>query len=152
MPAWVLDLAASDVAFQQASGNVDALEWSEQRIRGALANMGANVTFALDEVTGADQWQVASDGGNLADWPDEVHIFAFAEGSVLFLDGGELNLGIVRDSTLNNTNDAEFFAESFEALAHVGVAWSPRHLTLTTCPNGESQIPTDETGALCSGS
>jgi hypothetical protein len=35
------------------------------------------------------------------------------EGAFLSLDGGEFDLGIVRDSTLNATNDAEFFAESF---------------------------------------
>ena len=35
-------------------------------------------------------------------------------GTMVFLDGGTLELGIVRDSALNSTNDYQIFAESFE--------------------------------------
>lgn len=47
---------------------------------------------------------------------------------MLFLDGGTLDLGIVRDSTLNATNDAIIFAESFEQVAAVG----PESLRITS--------------------
>src|SRR4030095_12110943 len=59
-------------------------------------------------------------------------------------------LQLVRDSTLNGTNDYEIFAEPFEGLLYIGPY--AKTLTLTICPNGESQIATDETGSLCSGS
>jgi hypothetical protein len=39
----------------------------------------------------------------------------------LFLDGGTLDLGLVRDSTLNSTNDYKIFLETFEGVAKVGV-------------------------------
>jgi hypothetical protein len=45
----------------------------------------------------------------------------FAEGSFLFLDGGTLDLGVIRDSTLVGTNDYKMFVETFEGLAFVGV-------------------------------
>lgn len=38
----------------------------------------------------------------------------------LFLDGGELDFGIVRDSTLNARNDFRLMVETFEALGYVG--------------------------------
>jgi hypothetical protein len=45
----------------------------------------------------------------------------FSEGTFLFLDGGTLDLGIVRDSSLNATNDYKMFVETFEAVAKVGI-------------------------------
>jgi hypothetical protein len=47
--------------------------------------------------------------------------YLFSEGTFLFLDGGTLDLGIVRDSTLNGTNDYKLFIETFEGVAKVGV-------------------------------
>jgi hypothetical protein len=61
-----------------------------------------------------------------------------------------LDLGIVRDPELNGTNDFEVFMETFEELAWLDPY--AKTLTITTCPNGELQVATDETGALCSGS
>jgi hypothetical protein len=39
----------------------------------------------------------------------------------LFLDGGTLDVGIIRDSTLVGTNDYKMFVETFEGIAKVGV-------------------------------
>jgi hypothetical protein len=39
----------------------------------------------------------------------------------LFLDGGTLDLGIIRDSTLVGTNDYKMFIETFESVAKVGI-------------------------------
>ncbi len=50
---------------------------------------------------------------------------------------------MVRDPTLNTTNDSETFTEAFESVAFVG--HESVALELTTCPNGESQVATDET-------
>lgn len=38
------------------------------------------------------------------------------EGSFAVADGGTLDLGLVRDSALNATNDAMFFSESWECI------------------------------------
>lgn len=41
---------------------------------------------------------------------------AFLEGTFIFMDGGTLELGLVRDSVLNNGDyDYQLFAESFES-------------------------------------
>ena len=40
----------------------------------------------------------------------------FASGTWLYLDGGQLNLGVVRDATLVGTNDFILFSETMETL------------------------------------
>ncbi len=72
--------------------------------------------------------------GALLGFPATVVFYLFAPGSFLFLDGGTLDLGIIRDSSLNATNDAEIFAESFENVARVGV--QSLAVTATVAPNG----------------
>jgi hypothetical protein len=47
--------------------------------------------------------------------------FLFVEGSFQHLDGGQLNLGVVRDSLLDSTNDYETFTEVFEGIAFRGL-------------------------------
>jgi hypothetical protein len=44
--------------------------------------------------------------------------YLFPEGAVQFLDGGRLDLGVVRDSTLDSTNDYELFTETFASIAN----------------------------------
>lgn len=70
----------------------------------------------------------------------------YPEGSFLFLDGGRLDLGVVRDSTLNGTNDFQTFAETFEGLHFVGTEalW----LTIDVCPSGAVNGTLDP-AALC---
>ena len=51
----------------------------------------------------------------------ELEFALFTEGTWLFLDGGTLDLGIVRDSTLNKTNEYCMFVETFESAAFVGL-------------------------------
>ncbi len=53
---------------------------------------------------------------------------------MIFLDGGTLDLGLVRDATLASTNDAVMFAESFESAAKVGV--ESLAVTATVRPDG----------------
>jgi hypothetical protein len=45
----------------------------------------------------------------------------FVTGTYQFLDGGRLDLGVVRDSTLDATNDYETFVETFEGAAFRGI-------------------------------
>ena len=145
-------MSMQDVTLQQASGELEALTVDRARARALLATSDVNVIYSYDVSNGPDRIVANSDAGgqNLADFPDTLEIPIFPMGTVAFLDGGTLDLGIVRDSTLNATNDYQLFMETFEDAAWFG----PRGLTLTltTCPNGESQVATDETGSICSGS
>ncbi len=47
--------------------------------------------------------------------------FLYVEGTFQFLDGGRLDLGVVRDSLLDATNDYETFVEVFENVAFRGL-------------------------------
>jgi hypothetical protein len=63
---------------------------------------------------------LAADGTGTAallDFPDVVESYVFPEGSVQFLDGGTLDLGVVRDSRTNAANRYETFVETFEGVA-----------------------------------
>jgi hypothetical protein len=63
----------------------------------------------------------------------------FPEGSFLYLDGGTLELGLVRDSVLNKTNDFQIFGESFEDVAFVGV--ESLSVVSTLCDSGTVAAP-----------
>ena len=45
----------------------------------------------------------------------------YPEGSFFFFDGGRLDLGLVRDSTLNEKNDYQIFMETFENVGFRGL-------------------------------
>ena len=62
--------------------------------------------------------------------------FLFVEGTFQFLDGGRLDLGVVRDSILDATNDYETFTEVFEGLAFRGV--EAYQVQSTVKPSGAS--------------
>jgi len=51
-----------------------------------------------------------------------MSMLVFTPGCFIFVDGGMLNVGVVRDTTLVGTNDALIFAEQFEAVARRGAA------------------------------
>ena len=79
------------------------------------------MTWTLDTGSTTNMiWGTQSTGAMLK-YPTTVEWFLFPEGTWLFLDGGSLDLGLVRDSTLNSTNDYMLFAETFESAAFVGV-------------------------------
>jgi hypothetical protein len=59
--------------------------------------------------------------GAVNTFPATFDWYLFAEGSFLFLDGGTLDLGIIRDSSLVGTNDYKMFVETFENVAFVGI-------------------------------
>lgn len=140
LPVWARELLSTDVVnsqfmrFDVKPGSVDAL----------LESYGVNVTWYLDEEHGTGQIFAAQPGSPinkqpLLDFPNILEAYIFPEGSFLFLDGGTLDLGVVRDSTLNSTNDFEVFAETFEAAAYVGV--ESIKIEATICPNGSVGAP-----------
>jgi len=141
MPSWVADLAAADLAYGLQSER-GFLTDGRTIIREALDRAGVNVTFYVDSPsTGVSQVFGTQAAGALDAWPADVQWGLFEEGHWLFLDGGTLDLGIVRDSTLNQTNDFQNFAESFEGIAQRGCEslW----VSSTVCVNGTSGAGVD---------
>ncbi len=130
LPAWVRDLLAADTVNSQFyRGQVTPGD-----VPGLLRSYGVEPSFYLDTETGAGQIFGTQSGGTLLDFPNTVVWYIYPEGSFLFLDGGTLDLGVVRDSTLNSTNDFEYFLETFEAAAFVGV--ESLKVTSTVCYSG----------------
>jgi hypothetical protein len=131
MPAWAADLLVADLVNSQ----FHRFEYSVAGVEQLLESLArVTISFYLDSPTGEGQIFPAQGTGPLQKFPTSVVWYIYPEGSFLFLDGGTLELGIVRDSTLNNTNDYRIFGESFEQVAFVG----PESLEVesTVCPTG----------------
>jgi hypothetical protein len=139
VPAWIFDAMAADLALNMpGDGTLGA---GEAEIKGYLS--GSNV----DMVGSIDLNSFGAQGGSAAkllEFPDSITWYLFAEGTFLFLDGGTLDLGIIRDSTLVGTNDYKMFVETFENVAKVGI----ESLAVTTALsiNGVAAALRDTTG------
>lgn len=106
----------------------------------------------LDPTTGdpvgTSQLPDASQGaGALEALPDQIQWALYPEGAFIFVDGGELNLGVVRDSTLNETNEFEVFGETFENVARIAPLQACYWETTDLCANG--QFPPAGTARAC---
>jgi hypothetical protein len=117
LPAWTVDLLVSDVIRSQ----FQRFDTDAARITALLRSFNVEPTFHLDGAAGRGQVFGAQGNGALLPFPEDVTWYLFPEGSFLHLDGGSLELGLVRDSVLNSTNDFQIFGESFEHVAFVGV-------------------------------
>lgn len=129
LPVWFRDAIRADMLLQIAVDGQDAtFGLTDATIDRWIAERGVNVTWALDgeagQVFGDQEGAPTLSGVNvtpgtetdLVEFPDEVIWYLFPEGGFVFLDGGTLDLGIVRDSTLNSKNDYQIFVETFEGL------------------------------------
>ena len=139
VPAWIYDAMAADLALNMpGDGTLGA---GRGEIEGYLAGSNVDMVASLDlNSFGAQQGSAAK----LAEFPDSITWYLFAEGTFLFLDGGTLDLGIIRDSSLVGTNDYKMFIETFENVAKVGV----ESLAITTALsiNGVAAALRDTTG------
>lgn len=83
--------------------------------------------------------------GTAAAWrdlPSTIRSYVYAPGSVVRLDGGTLDLGLVRDSALNKTNDVEMFAEQWVEIAKVGAEVNAYDHTLVAHGGAATQAST----------
>ena len=142
-PEWLPDLLVTD----QVSAQFDrfmALEEASANLR----SYGIEPTWYKDTPsTGTSQGFSAETASAIDDFPDIAQVALFPEGTFLHLDGGVLELGIVRDSTLNSTNDYQVFGETFENVARIGPTQAARWASITICPAGS--FPAAGTGISC---
>lgn len=89
----------------------------------------------------AQYYADAAAGTTIPGYPNQVDALMFTTGSFLFLDGGTLDLGLVRDSTLNSRNRYRQFSETFEGVANRGV--EPLRLAMTVQPTGQTSGTAD---------
>lgn len=149
-PMWFNDEIRADLMRQMPGDRTYAV--TDAEIADMWRARNINVTLVQDSETSASPLQgyVTQGVGTLLPFPSKVIAHLFPEGSWMFVDGGELNLGMVRDSTLNATNDAQFFAETFENVAFRGV--ESLKLTIDVCASGEAAALQDSSAICTSGS
>ena len=136
-PAWVRDAMQADLALNMPGDGNLAVSASE--IDGYLAARNIVASYSLDQNVFGAQGASA-----LVEFADSFTWYLFAEGTFLFLDGGTLDLGIIRDSSLVGTNDYKMFVETFEGVAKVGVEGLA--ITSTIAINGVAAALRDTTG------
>ena len=134
-PAWLGDLLAVDLV-RQAPGDNTVAGVSRAQFETALRTVGIAVSWTLEGSVSTPQIFGTQTAGPLNAWPTSAELLLFSEGTWLYLDGGILDLGIVRDSTLNLSNQLEVFAETFENVAYLGP--ESLCLTLDICASGLS--------------
>jgi hypothetical protein len=132
-PAWTLDLMVADFS-RTFTDDPDLLGLARTEAESWLAGRGVRIGWYVDSKTGGNQIIGSQSAGVLNQFPSTLYAYVFAPGTFLHLDGGTLDLGLVRDSTLNASNNFRMFTESFENVAFVGV--ESLEVALAVCPDG----------------
>lgn len=153
MPTWVKDMLRADIARQQASADTtQALAVADATIERWFSARGVNPVWHLDGLGAqaasapvpaipAQTFAAATPGGVLPTWPTAIDSALFQTGDWLYLDGGMLNMDMVRDSSLNKVNRFQTFTEVFEGTAFIGA--ESLRLIMSLEPTGEAQAPVD---------
>lgn len=117
LPSWAKDLLKADIVRQP----YDKFQLTDAEMISIIRSFNIEPSFFLDGETSGGQVFAAQTPGALNAWPTTIKWYIFPEGTWLYLDGGTLELGLVRDSTLNATNTYQMFGETWENVAKVGV-------------------------------
>ncbi len=140
-PAWAQGLLRADLARELAHGTSggDRLAVTDEQIDDWFAVRGINVIWTLDGLKAGTYgiggsaitnqfFPLLADNAPEPQWPGQsadgsfmVAWLMYVTGTFQFLDGGRLDLGVVRDSILDATNDYEVMVEPFESVAFRGV-------------------------------
>jgi len=144
LPFWVPDMLGLDTVqtqFDRFNTQADLTAY--------LRSYRIEPTYYLDTPsTGTTQLPDSSQTAAAIDsLPDNVQWAIFPEGAFIHVDSGGLELGIVRDSTLNSTNDYQFFGETFENVALLAPQQAAYWVTSDLCASG--QFPPAGTARTC---
>jgi hypothetical protein len=146
-PLWAKNLYRSDIALQMAAGDwQDALGLADTILEGFFSRRGVNPVWFLDGSTGSatvngqtiprQTYDNVAAGSTVPVYPAKIDSLLFETGKWVFLDGGTLDLGLVRDSGLNARNRYQTFMESWEGVADRGI--ESLRLLLDVNPTGGS--------------
>lgn len=155
-PQWALNMIRADITRQMVGDGLQSLAVTDAEIMRWFGQRNINPTWHMDGIDPADitppdpdvvvpaqYYTLLAANSPVPDFPDAISSLLFAEGDWLFLDGGTLDLGVVRDSTLNGQNRFQTFSESFETTAFRGI--ESLHLVIPAEPTGESAATVDTT-------
>ncbi len=151
LPAWAKDVIKTDLAREighSQNAYYDALAVPDEYVESLFRAAGVNPVWHIDGqssaqlttggVTAPNQYLAVQTAGAINAFPDKIVGYVFAEGMWQFLDAGRLDLGVVRDSVLDSTNDYETFVETFEKPAYRGFTDGSYALVIDHCANGTS--------------
>jgi hypothetical protein len=145
LPDWAHDFLRADIARELAhdTNGRDPLALTDSDVDGFLSARGFSPIYMLDgsplNAFGGNslfQGFGTQSAAAINGWPVTLIWRMFVEGTFQFLDGGRLDLGVVRDATLDATNDYELFVEPFEGIAFRGI--ESITFTSTLLANGAS--------------
>lgn len=119
LPHWVEQALYADSIARDSTTGVSNVGWLGRIF--AELNLRPQFVYDLDDQTNGL-------------FEAEANVLMYAPGTVVELDGGTLDLGVVRDSTLNATNDYQVFTEPFTGWCVPG--HEIRSLTIPVCATG----------------
>ena len=133
LPYWVPDILVLD----NISTQFDRFRDQESLV-GYLRSVGIDPVFYLDTPSsGTTQLPDSAQTAAAIDaTPANFQSAFYPEGAFLGIDSGSLELGIVRDSVLNSTNDFQVFGERFRNLVRLAPAQAAYWITTTYCSAG----------------
>ena len=120
-PYWIKDMIRSDMAMRMPGDGGTNFTAADNLIDQWFRARNINPTWSLESAFDAEALNTIDDLDSNCDWwPTEIEWDLFAEGTWLVLDGGTLDLGVIRDSTHVANNTYCEFTESFYNVARVG--------------------------------
>jgi hypothetical protein len=147
LPSWILAEIRADLAKRMFASPDYAFAVTNAMIGSWFTLRNVRVQFVQD-------WQVRTAGfpgrvgTYMTTWPTTVKFLLYAAGTFLRGNGLTLDLGVVRDSTLNATNDhTAAWSEEFFLVAEIG--HQSLVVTVPICPNGVTGAPVDFTCPSC---
>lgn len=133
-PHWAYGVVRADLANRNG---VDFLSVSNAQIADWFNERGVRAQFVYDWQSGFTGDPFGDSATNAIAWPDSVDFLLYAAGTFVRGQGLQLDLGVVRDSVLNQTNDhTGAWMEDCFAVAAVG--HEARLVTVSTCVAGET--------------
>jgi hypothetical protein len=111
-PQWLFSMIRSDLTAQlPGDGMETTFSLANSEIDGFFTDRNIRPVWTLEGL---------GTQPTTTDYPDTVEWGLFAEGTFTLLDGGTLDIGIVRDMDLVSTNDYCMFTEQFLGVAKTG--------------------------------
>lgn len=136
LPSWFIEAARVDIGStgpdKELIGGLTVAE-----INSFFSDRNVSITWALDSfapgVNGGGYYAPAA--GTVPGTPTSLQYPIFAEGAWVALDGGVLDLGVVRDSQLVAVNEYIQFAETFENVCNLGAPsfWITSDIDIVGC-------------------
>jgi len=146
LPEWAIDIIKQDMVNSE-HGLMNSMCVSDADVIRAIRCLNLRPCWYYDGPSSiyndeiGDMSQPQTPEGPLNAFPSKLVSYMFSPGTFVRLDSGNLDMGLVRDSTLNKTNDLTLFMEEFTSVCFVGV--ESVRIEHCVCPDGSSGGPID---------